>query len=69
MRATKHPYTEFGLEITMFCAAHAITKKQLAEMAGVPYDTLLQCIKNRTAGHEAIPKLTSAMRAYELKEA
>ena len=37
----REPYTEYGMEIVMFCAKHCLTKKALAAEAGIPYDSLL----------------------------
>ena len=30
----REPYTEYGMEIVMFCAKHCLTKKALAAEAG-----------------------------------
>ena len=47
----REPYTEYGMEIVMFCAKHCLTKKALAAEAGIPYDSLLATIKGRRSGH------------------
>ena len=46
----REPYTEYGMEIVMFCAKHCLTKKALAAEAGIPYDSLLATIKGRRSG-------------------
>ena len=46
------PQNDFGQTVTAFCARRGITKKQLAEEAGVNYGNLLDAGKGRRAGHK-----------------
>ena len=57
----REPYTEYGMEIVMFCAKHCLTKKALAAEAGIPYDSLLATIKGRRSGHN-VPARASGRR-------
>ena len=57
----REPYTEYGMEIVMFCAKHCLTKKALAAEAGIPYDSLLATIKGRRVKAAVAP----VMARYE----
>lgn len=64
MEAIRDPMNQFGLEVTAFCAQQGMTKKQLAALAGIPYDTLLQTGKGRCAGHTARKAIKEVMNEY-----
>ena len=57
----REPYTEYGMEIVMFC----LTKKALAAEAGIPYDSLLATIKGRRSGHNVKAAVAPVMARYE----
>lgn len=59
----REPYTEYGMEIVMFCAKHCLTKKALAAEAGIPYDSLLATIKGRRSGHNVKAAVALSWRA------
>lgn len=59
----REPYTEYGMEIVMFCAKHCLTKKALAAEAGIPYDSLLATIKGRRSGHNVKAAVAPSWRA------
>ena len=61
----REPYTEYGMEIVMFCAKHCLTKKALAAEAGIPYDSLLATIKGRRSGHNVKAAVAPVMARYE----
>lgn len=65
MEATRDKFNEFGMEVTIFCAQHGISKKQLADEAGVPYDSMLAAGKNRRAGHVTRAAVLPVMERYE----
>lgn len=67
MRSTK-PKTDFGIEVTLFCAKTGMSVKELAELSGVKYATLIESTTGRCAGHQLIPKVRSFMADYELSE-
>ena len=60
----REPYTEYGMEIVMFCAKHCLTKKALAAEAGIPYDSLLATIKGRRSGHNVKAAVAPVMARY-----
>ena len=62
----REPYTEYGMEIVMFCAKHCLTKKALAAEAGIPYDSLLATIKGRRSGHNVKAAVAPVMARYPL---
>lgn len=61
----RDPLTDYGMEITVFCARHCITKKKLAAEAGIPYDSLLQTMRGRRAGHNVKAAVAPVMARYE----
>lgn len=61
----RDPMNDFGVEITVFCLRHCITKKKLAAEAGVPYDSLLAAGKGRRAGHSVKAAVAPVMARYE----
>ena len=61
----REPYTEYGMEIVMFCAKHCLTKKALAAEAGIPYDSLLATIKGRRSGHNVKAAVAPVIARYE----
>ena len=61
----REPYTEYGMEIVMFCAKHCLTKKALAAEAGIPYDSLLATIKAAAAATTSRPLWLPVMARYE----
>ena len=63
--AYREPYTEYGMEIVMFCAKQCLTKKALAAEAGIPYDSLLATIKGRRSGHNVKAAVAPVMARYE----
>lgn len=65
MQRTREPLNDFGVEITVFCARHGITKKQLAAEAGVPYDSLLAAGTCRRAGHVTRAAVLPVIEKYE----
>lgn len=68
MKAKRSPLTEFGLQVSTFCARYGFTKKQLAAEAGVPYDSLLQASKGNRAGHTTKAAVLPVMARYEAQE-
>ena len=65
MKATRGPHNEFGLEVSLFCARHGITKRTLAQEAGVPYASLLAAETGRRAGHVTKAAVRPVMARYE----
>ena len=63
--AKRDPMTPWGVKVSAWCLKTGVSKKELAEIAGVKYDTLLQVGKGRRAGHEAIPAVETAMANYK----
>lgn len=61
------PFTQFGQQITQFCAKTGITKRELALMAGVPYSTLLVVCTGKRPGHAAVPAIRAAMDKHQRK--
>lgn len=61
----REPMTDYGLEVTLFCARHCLTKKRLAREAGIPYESLLSTLKGRRAGHNVKEALAPVMARYE----
>lgn len=58
------PMNEFGVEVSMFCVLHGLTKKGLAEEAGVKYDTLMKTMRGKRAGHTARAAIQEVMERY-----
>ena len=42
--------SEFGLEVSVFCARYGLSLKELAAEAGTPYDSLRAACEGRRAG-------------------
>lgn len=61
----RDPMTDYGMEVTVFCARHCLTKKKLAAEAGIPYDSLLATMKGRRAGHNVKAAVAPVMARYE----
>lgn len=59
----KGMFTEFGLQVHMFCAQTRTSKKQLAASLGISYDTLLAACIGRRAGHEVKPLVLAYMNS------
>ena len=49
------PKTDFGIEVSIYCAQTGMTKRELAQDAGVKYTTLVEATTGRCAGHQLIP--------------
>lgn len=64
MRSPK-PKTDFGIEVSIFCAKTGMSVKDLAEKAGVKYSTLIESTTGRCAGHQLIPIVRQFMADYQ----
>lgn len=58
------PKTDFGIEVSIFCAQTGMTKRELAAGAGVKYSTLVEATTGRCAGHHLIPIARDFMQNY-----
>lgn len=65
----RKPKTDFGVEVRIFTAQHGMTVKELAELAGVKYTTLVETTTGRCAGHQVIPTVRAYMDTYPGKGA
>lgn len=63
----RKPKTEFGVEIKEFAARTGMTLRELAEMSGVKYTTLLDTSTGRSVGRELIPAVRKFMAEYDHK--
>lgn len=54
MAARKRPPTAFGLDILLYCAKNGITQRQLADQAGVSYETMKDAARGKRPGYEVI---------------
>ena len=61
MAARKRPPTEFGLEVTLYCLKSGITKKRLAEIAEVSYETMKDAASGKRPAREVIQKVQKVM--------
>lgn len=57
--------TAFGLEVSMFCARHGMSLKELAAEAGTPYDSLRAACNGRRAGHVTEAAVRPVMERHE----
>lgn len=64
MGVRNRPKTDFGVQVDLFRAQTGINIKELADMAGVKYTTLIDVTTGRTAGHEVVPRVEKAMEDY-----
>ena len=64
-QAQRKPMTDWGVEGTVVCLRHCMTKKQLAEEAGVPYDSLMKAVLGKRAGHITKEAVGKVMGHYE----
>lgn len=55
----------FGKQVRLFCVMHNMKIKQFAENAGVNYQFLLDVMREKTPGHELVPKVSAYMNEYE----
>lgn len=66
------PKTDFGIEVSLFCAQTGMSKKQLAQATSeyigdpeaVKYTTLVETTTGRSAGHQLKPIVRAFMRNY-----
>jgi len=68
MGVRNRPKTDFGVQVDLFRAKTGVNIKELAEMAGVKYTTLIDVTTGRTAGHDIIPKVEKAMEDYRAEK-
>jgi DNA-binding XRE family transcriptional regulator len=57
--------TEFGREVDMFCYNSGITKKELANLAGVSRSSLIKEARGVEANKQLVPKCRAFMDAYK----
>lgn len=67
-RYQRKPKTEFGVEVKVFTAKTGLSLKDLAEMTGVKYMTLVETTTGKCAGHDVIPKVRAFMENYKSEE-
>jgi len=59
------PKTDFGIEVRVFTAKHGMTIKELANLSGVKYKSLIAATTGQLAGHELIPTVHEFMDHYD----
>lgn len=64
MSARVRRKTLFGQELAIFSAKTNLTVKDIAQLCGVNYGTLLDTTVGKTAGNEIIPKVQAFMAQY-----
>ena len=57
--------SEFGLEVSVFCARYGLSLKQLAAEAETRYDRLHRACEGRRAGHVTQAAVRPVMARYE----
>ena len=57
--------TDFGIEISVFKAQTGLNLKEIAELAGVKYSTLVETTTGRCTGTELVPKVRRFMATYQ----
>lgn len=68
MAIRKKPYTPFGMEVNIYCIQNNITLKQLAEMADVPYISLIEaCTGKRSGKAKTIPSVNKIIHPRKNK--
>lgn len=67
MAVRKKPKTPFGVELSMFCAQHGLTYKDVADGAGVKRSTLIDTTSGRCAGAQLIPRVRQYMAEYNAR--
>ena len=65
MQKQRKPMTPWGLEVTVFCIKHCMTKQALAQEAGVPYDSMMKAIVGKRAGHITKEAVGQVMARYK----
>jgi hypothetical protein len=61
----RNPMTQWGLDVTLFCARHCILKKHLAQEAGIGYSTLLKAMKGTRSDRGARAAVQPVIDRYE----
>jgi predicted DNA-binding protein YlxM (UPF0122 family) len=64
----RHKKTDWGVKLYAFCHKYGLTKKEVAEAAGVKVSVIYAASVNRTAGHEVIKKVDDFIEQYERKQ-
>ncbi len=57
MAARKNPRSEFGMEVTLYCAKAGITQKDLAQNTGVSYETMKDAIRGKRPARQLVEKV------------
>lgn len=57
--------TPFGEKAAKWCIKQNMTKKELAELAGVSYGALLEVGRGRRPGRQLIPRVEAAMHEHD----
>lgn len=67
MPSRRKPKTPFGKKVRDFMDDTCLTYQQIADLAGVKRNTLVDCTTGKTVGYELIPLVEAFMNDYRHK--